>query len=69
MPATFPTIERESVLRKETQLKQYEAQQREIAEIQRFIDRFRASANKATLVQSRIKMLAKIERIPAARAR
>jgi ATP-binding cassette subfamily F protein 3 len=61
----FSYFERESVLRKETQLKQYEAQQREIAEIQRFIDRFRASANKATLVQSRIKMLAKIERIPA----
>ncbi|MFT4175683.1 MAG: ABC-F family ATP-binding cassette domain-containing protein [Luteolibacter sp.] len=61
----FSYFERESVLRKEIQLKQYEAQQREIAEIQRFIDRFRASANKATLVQSRIKMLAKIERIPA----
>lgn len=61
----FSYFERESVIRKETQLKQYEAQQREIGEIQRFIDRFRASANKATLVQSRIKMLAKIERIPA----
>jgi ATP-binding cassette subfamily F protein 3 len=60
----FSYFERESVLRKEIQLKQYEAQQREIAEIQRFIDRFRASANKATLVQSRVKMLAKIERIP-----
>jgi ATP-binding cassette, subfamily F, member 3 len=60
----FTYFERESVLRKEIQLKQYEAQQREISEIQRFIDRFRASANKATLVQSRIKMLAKIERIP-----
>ena len=60
----FSYFERESVLRKEIQLKQYEAQQREISEIQRFIDRFRASANKATLVQSRIKMLAKIERIP-----
>ena len=60
----FSWFERESVLRREIQLKQYEAQQREIAEIQRFIDRFRASANKATLVQSRIKMLAKIERIP-----
>jgi len=60
----YSYFERESVLRREIQLKQYEAQQREIADIQRFIDRFRASANKATLVQSRVKMLAKIERIP-----
>ncbi|KAB2642252.1 MAG: ABC-F family ATP-binding cassette domain-containing protein [Verrucomicrobia bacterium] len=61
----FSYFERESVLRREISLKQYTAQQREIAESQRFIDRFRASANKATLVQSRIKLLAKIERIPA----
>lgn len=60
----FSYFERESVIRRETQRKQFESQQREIAEIQRFIDRFRASANKATLVQSRIKMLDKIERIP-----
>ena len=60
----FSYFERESVQRREVQLKQYLAQQREIAEIQRFIDRFRASANKATLVQSRVKMLEKIERIP-----
>ena len=60
----FSYFERESVLRQEIQLKQYQSQQREIAGIQRFIDRFRASANKATLVQSRVKMLAKIERIP-----
>ena len=60
----FSYFETESVLRKEIQQKQYDAQQREISEIQRFIDRFRASANKATLVQSRIKMLDKIERIP-----
>jgi ATP-binding cassette subfamily F protein 3 len=61
----FSYYEKEAVLRKEIRLKQYTAQQREIGEIQRFIDRFRASANKATLVQSRIKMLDKIERIPA----
>jgi len=60
----YSYFETESVLRREIQLKQYTAQQREIADIQRFIDRFRASANKATLVQSRIKMLEKIERIP-----
>ncbi|MEO0018310.1 MAG: hypothetical protein RLZZ522_1593 [Verrucomicrobiota bacterium] len=61
----FSYYERESVLRREILLKQYTSQQREIAESQRFIDRFRASANKATLVQSRIKLLAKVERIPA----
>ena len=61
----YTYYETESVLRREIQMKQYTAQQREIGEIQRFIDRFRASANKATLVQSRIKMLDKIERIPA----
>ncbi len=61
----FSYFEKESVLRKDIRLKQYTAQQREIAESQRFIDRFRASANKATLVQSRIKLLAKVERIPA----
>jgi ATP-binding cassette subfamily F protein 3 len=61
----FSYYERESVLRREILFKQYTSQQREIAESQRFIDRFRASANKATLVQSRIKLLAKIERIPA----
>jgi ATP-binding cassette subfamily F protein 3 len=60
----YSYYENESVLRREIHLKQYTAQQREIADIQRFIDRFRASANKATLVQSRIKMLEKIERIP-----
>jgi ATP-binding cassette, subfamily F, member 3 len=64
----YSYYKRESVIRRETQMKQYTAQQREIGEIQRFIDRFRASANKATLVQSRIKMLDKIERIPAPEA-
>ncbi len=61
----FSFFERESVLRRDILLKQYQAQQREIADHQRFIDRFRASANKASLVQSRIKLLAKVERIPA----
>lgn len=55
---------RESVHRKQVHKRRYEAQQKEIAESKRFIDRFRASANKATLVQSRIKLLAKIDLIP-----
>lgn len=53
----------ESKHRKEIQWKQYKAQQREIEKIESFINRFRAQANKAAQVQSRIKQLAKIERI------
>lgn len=43
--------------------KQKVNQDREIAKTQQFINRFRAQANKASQVQSRIKALAKIERI------
>jgi ATP-binding cassette subfamily F protein 3 len=50
--------ERQEVLRK-----QKIAQDREIAKTEQFINRFRAQANKASQVQSRIKQLAKIERI------
>lgn len=60
----YSYFQRESVLRREIQQRQYEAQQREIADHKRFIERFRASANKASLVQSRIKMVEKIELIP-----
>ena len=49
--------------RREQQLRAYENQQKEIADIKAFIDRFRYQATKAIQVQSRIKQLEKIERI------
>ena len=42
----------------------YRAQQEEIARVDAFISRFRYQASKAALVQSRIKFLDKLERLP-----
>lgn len=49
--------------RREQQMRAYLNQQKEIAEIEDFIERFRYKATKSVQVQSRIKQLAKIERI------
>lgn len=59
----YSFYERESVARREQLEKAFANQQREIGRTQRFIDRFRAKNTKATQVQSRIKMLEKLERI------
>ncbi|MDJ1484396.1 ABC-F family ATP-binding cassette domain-containing protein [Cytophagaceae bacterium YF14B1] len=47
--------------RREQQQKQYDDQQKQIAEIQEFIDRFKGTYSKTLQVQSRVKMLEKIE--------
>lgn len=49
--------------RVETMSAAYENQQREIKEIERFIERFRYKASKAKQVQSRVKLLDKMEEI------
>ncbi len=55
-------------LRYEQQLAAYRKQQREIAHIEAFVDRFRSVASKASLVQSRVKQLEKMKLIPKPKA-
>ena len=55
--------EKQKALNEELTIKKWEEQQAERLRIQRFIDRFRYKASKAAQVQSRVKMLEKMETI------
>ncbi|TNE44173.1 MAG: ABC transporter ATP-binding protein [Deltaproteobacteria bacterium] len=59
----FSFYEKERDRRYEVLLEQKRRQDEEIEKIERFIERFRYKATKATQVQSRVKQLEKIERI------
>jgi ATP-binding cassette, subfamily F, member 3 len=62
----YTQFERERALQLATQQSAFAKQQRQIAHLQSFVDRFRAKATKAKQVQSRIKALERMERIAAA---
>ncbi len=54
--------------RREQQLAAYKAQQREIESLQRFADRFRAKASLASQAQSKLKQIARMDKIEAPEA-
>ena len=62
----YSDYERARAARLATQQSAYEAQQREVAHLNSFINRFRAQATKARQAQSRIKMLERMETVAAA---
>src|SRR5438045_8744304 len=55
--------------REEQQLAAYKNQQKEIASLQLFADRFRAKASKASQAQSKLKQIERMEKIEAPLAR
>jgi ATP-binding cassette subfamily F protein 3 len=55
----------EKAAREEQQLAAYKNQQREIASLQLFADRFRAKASKASQAQSKLKQIERMEKIEA----
>jgi ATP-binding cassette, subfamily F, member 3 len=61
----YDLYEQQKAELEEQQVRDYESQQREIAEKERFIERFRAKATKARQVQSRVKALDKLDRVDA----
>ncbi len=62
----YSACERARAARLAAQQSMYDKQQREVAALNRFIDRFRAKATKARQAQSRLKALARMEEIAAA---
>ncbi|WIX33003.1 ATP-binding cassette domain-containing protein [Salinicola sp. JS01] len=64
----YSAFERARAERQAQQQAEFEKQQARRAEIERFVERFRAKATKARQAQSRLKMLERMETIAAARA-
>ena len=62
----YSDYERAKAARLAAQQSAFEAQQREIARLSRFVERFKAKATKARQAQSRVKMLERMETVAAA---
>jgi ATP-binding cassette subfamily F protein 3 len=62
----YSAFEEQRAARLAGQQAMYERQQREIAHIEQFVERFRAKASKARQAQSRLKALARFERVAPA---
>ena len=62
----YSDYERARAARLAAQQSAFEAQQREIARLSRFVERFKAKATKARQAQSRVKMLERMEIVAAA---
>ncbi len=62
----YSEFERQRVERLAQQQATFEKQQREIAHMQKFVDRFRAKATKAKAAQSRIKAMERMEKVAPA---
>ncbi len=65
----WDTYVEQKAAREEQQLAAYKNQQREIASLQAFADRFRAKASKASQAQSKLKQIERMEKIEAPVAR
>lgn len=62
-PGDYDHYEEEKALRNELQQNAFQNQQKKIKEAERFIERFKAKATKASQAQSKMKMLEKMERV------
>ncbi len=63
---TYSDFERQRAAKLALQQSMFEKQQRELAHMQKFVDRFRYKASKAKAAQSRIKAMERMEKIAAA---
>jgi ATP-binding cassette subfamily F protein 3 len=64
-PGNWDSYLEQKAAREEQQLSAYKNQQKEIASLQQFADRFRAKASKASQAQSKLKQIDRMEKIAA----